>query len=357
MARPVRIEYPGAFYHLTSRGNQGNPIFRDDVDRGMFLKALGDACERTGWRVHAYVLMPNHYHLLLETPEPNLVLGMKWLQGTYTRRFNLRHKISGHLLQGRYRAVLVDSRDGGNLEKVATYIHLNPARCGLVRPGLEPLEQFAWSSYPLYLAEGKERPPWLHVDQVMAACPSGRNRRGYQDYQEALSAEQGLPETRQEWAQRWQRVRQGWYFGEDDFRERLLGLVAEAVRGHQRQSFVGQTMTLHGEREAEVWLKDAMARLEVTEADLAAGAKSAPAKQVLAWWLWKRTLVSRAWISRRLQMGAEAAISRAVRLVEVSVSSDILAWKARLMAPAEPPYPEVAESSGMDQLTAPTFID
>jgi REP element-mobilizing transposase RayT len=100
MARPLRLEYAGAVYHVMARGNQGQAIFRDDKDRQRFLETLGQACEKTGWRVHACVLMGNHYHLLVETPEGNLVAGMKWLQGTHTQRHHGRHKVFGHLFQG-----------------------------------------------------------------------------------------------------------------------------------------------------------------------------------------------------------------------------------------------------------------
>ena len=100
MPRSVRIEFPGAFYHLMARGNRRQPIFADDDDRRFFLKALADACEMTGWRVHAWALMSNHYHLMIETPEPNLVEGMKWLQNAYTRRFNTRHRLWGRLFFG-----------------------------------------------------------------------------------------------------------------------------------------------------------------------------------------------------------------------------------------------------------------
>jgi REP element-mobilizing transposase RayT len=97
MVRPIRIQYPDAIYHVMARGNQGREVFRDDLDRKAFLTGLGEACAKTGWRLHACVLMPNHYHLLLQAPEANLVEGMKWLQGTYTQRFNNRHKLRGHL--------------------------------------------------------------------------------------------------------------------------------------------------------------------------------------------------------------------------------------------------------------------
>ena len=99
MARPLRIQYPGAVYHVMARGNQGQPIYQDDLDRKRFLETLGESCQKTGWLVHAYVLMGNHYHLLIETPEANLVAGMKWLQGSYTQRYNGRHKVFGHLFK------------------------------------------------------------------------------------------------------------------------------------------------------------------------------------------------------------------------------------------------------------------
>ena len=95
MARSVRIEYPGAFYHVMARGNRREEIFVDDDDRRFFLKAVSEACGMTGWHVHAWVLMTNHYHLFIETPEANLVSGMKWLQNAYTRRFNTRHRAWG----------------------------------------------------------------------------------------------------------------------------------------------------------------------------------------------------------------------------------------------------------------------
>jgi REP element-mobilizing transposase RayT len=120
MARSVRIEFAGAYYHVMARGNRREAIFLDDDDRRFFLKTLSEACGRTGWRVHAWVLMGNHYHLFIETPEGNLVEGMKWLQNTYTRRFNIRHRKWGRLFGDRYKAVLVEgkqprTRDAGGL--------------------------------------------------------------------------------------------------------------------------------------------------------------------------------------------------------------------------------------------------
>src|SRR5664279_4406335 len=158
MARKIRIEYAGAAYHVMARGNQGRHIYADDRDRKLWLETLGEACAKTGWHIHAWVMMNNHYHLLLETPEANLVAGMKWLQGTYTQRYNSRHEIFGHLFQGRYKAVVVEPEAGNYFAVVSTYIHLNPARAGLIRVGQERLVRYRWSSYPWYVTAGEARP-------------------------------------------------------------------------------------------------------------------------------------------------------------------------------------------------------
>ncbi len=121
------MECAGAVNHVMSLGNHTQKVFRKDGNCGTFLETLEEACKRTGWRVNAYVLMGNHYHLLLETPEANLVAGMQWGQSTYTQRFNARHREWGHLFQGRYKAIPVEA-GSGYFPAVATCIHLNPVR-------------------------------------------------------------------------------------------------------------------------------------------------------------------------------------------------------------------------------------
>jgi len=153
MPRKPRIEYAGAVYHVMCRGNRREAIFRNGRDSEMFLDTLGESIGRCGWRVHAYVLMGNHYHMLIETPEPNLVAGMRWLQGTYTQRFNARHGECGHLFQGRYKALPV-GREGGYFSSVAEYIHLNPARVKGYDFEKNKLEDHVWSSYPGYEGSG-----------------------------------------------------------------------------------------------------------------------------------------------------------------------------------------------------------
>jgi putative transposase len=136
MARSTRIEYPGAFYHVMARGNRRAAIFKDDADHRFFLKALGEACGMTGWRVNAWALMGNRYHLLIVTPEANLVDGMKWLQNAYTRRFNARHRQWGRLFGDGYKSVVVEAEkgDGGDCYcALCDYIHLNPVRAGITQ--------------------------------------------------------------------------------------------------------------------------------------------------------------------------------------------------------------------------------
>src|SRR5580704_7319029 len=166
MARKLRVEYPGAIYHVMNRGDRREAIFLDDEDRKKFISTLGEACEKTGWQVHALCLMGNHFHLVVETPQGNLVAGMKWFLGTYTGRFNRRHKLFGHLFSGRYKALIVDGSGDGYLRTVCDYVHLNPVRAKLLKRE-QRLEAFGWSSYPGYLRPAGRRPAWLRVSRLL----------------------------------------------------------------------------------------------------------------------------------------------------------------------------------------------
>jgi len=161
MARPIRLEFPGAIYHVTTRGNGGNDIFIDDQDRLQFLAVLGEVVSRAGWIVHAYVLMDNHYHLLIETPNGNLSRGMRQLNGVYTQRFNSSHGSGGRVFQGRFKAILVE-RDGFLLE-LCRYIVLNPLRLKAVKN----IGRYRWSSYRATAGEVQSL-AWLNTDWVLS---------------------------------------------------------------------------------------------------------------------------------------------------------------------------------------------
>ena len=167
MARPLRLEFPGALYHLTGRGNARADIFLGDDDRAAFVEILAGVVERFAWLLYAYCLMDNHYHLMVETPEPNLSRGMRQLNGVYTQRFNRAHDRIGHLFQGRYKAILVEKE--GHLLELCRYVVLNPVRAGIVGAARD----WRWSSYGATVGR-TGAPGFLATDGVLAHF--GRNR-------------------------------------------------------------------------------------------------------------------------------------------------------------------------------------
>ncbi|MFZ5761136.1 MAG: transposase [Thermodesulfobacteriota bacterium] len=215
MARPLRIEYPGAVYHITSRGNARQDIFIDDGDRQGFLTILAGVVDRCNWLCHGYCLMGNHYHLLLETPEANLSLGMRQLNGVYTQRFNRRHDRVGHLLQGRYKALLVEKN--GHLLELCRYIVLNPVRAGLVaEPSVWP-----WSSY-LATAGLVAAPEFLRTQWVLSQF--GRTKKVARARYVRFVAE-GM---RTDGAAPWAKVVAQLAFGGEDFVDEIRERLDEA---------------------------------------------------------------------------------------------------------------------------------
>jgi putative transposase len=300
MARKLRVEYPGAIYHVMNRGDRREPIFQDDADRKRFRETLDEACVRGGWQVHAYCLMSNHFHLVVETPQPTLVAGMKWFLGTYTGRFNRRHKVFGHLFSGRYKSLIVDSSGGGYLQTVCEYVHLNPVRAKLLRPE-QALRVYQWSSWPDYLRPPQKRPAWLRVDRVMGegriAQDSAAGRRELECRMEAKRAtEDGA---------RYKPIRRGWFFGDKAFKKELLGQMSQRFGpehyGPERQE--SQT------EQAERVVTEELRRHRWTEATLGERKKGAVEKVRMALRLRKETLATVAWIAERLQMGSVANVN------------------------------------------------
>lgn len=169
MARPLRLEYPEALYHVTARGDRREPIYIDEVDRRDWLVVMEEVCLRFNWVIHAYCQMTNHYHVVVETPDGNLSKGMRQLNGVYTQRFNRRHGLVGHLFQGRYKAIVVQKEN--YLLELARYVVLNPVRAGMVKAPREWL----WSSYQLTLGEAGAAPEWMDVDWLLSGFGKRRS--------------------------------------------------------------------------------------------------------------------------------------------------------------------------------------
>ena len=304
MPRKPRVEYAGAVYHVMSRGNHSQKVFRTDGDCGMFLGTLGETCLRLGWKVHAYVLMGNHYHLLLETPEPNLVEGMRWLQGTYTKRFNAGHREWGHLFQGRYKAIPVEA-GSGYFPVVAGYIHLNPVRRRGYDFDRERLEDYRWSSCPAYIGKVR-KPDWLCVVRVLdglGLADTTVGRRKYAEYMAARVAEVRHADKPWEADEAWRKIRRGWHVGGEGFRREMLERVGRTLATGRRESYGGDEVREHGEACAEKWIAKGLAALGLAESDLAGLRMNCPEKYALAWLVRRHAGVKPAWIKERLKMG------------------------------------------------------
>ena len=211
MARPLRLEYSGALYHVTSRGNAKADIFLDDADRRIFLRTLGSTIARYGWVLHAFCLMGNHYHLLLQTPQPNLSRGMRQVNGVYTQCFNRRHEHVGHVFQGRFGGVLVE-RESYLLE-LARYVPLNPVRAGFVSSA----GQWPWSSYRA-TAGLEAPPPWLTTRAVLEHFAPDPVRAA-ERFREFVHAGLGVGAP-------WSALRGQVFFGSEQFVERMARVLA-----------------------------------------------------------------------------------------------------------------------------------
>mgnify|MGYP000241010582 CR=1 FL=1 len=216
MARPLRIELAGGLYHVTSRGDRRENIYENDKDRKEWLIVLEKVCERFNWRCHAYCLMDNHYHFVVETAEGNLSKGMRQLNGVYTQYFNRRYNRVGHVFQGRYKAILVEKE--AYLLELSRYVVLNPVRARMVNQ----IEDWPWSSYNAM--RGKvERYPWLETNWILGQF-SGNRLKAIENYINFVREGVGLPPI-------WGELKQQIYIGSDQFVESMLKKVAEDKKG------------------------------------------------------------------------------------------------------------------------------
>lgn len=328
MPRQLRIEFAGAMYHVMARGDRREAIVLDDEDRRTFVRTLGEASERAGFRVHAYVLMSNHYHLLIETPEPNLSRGMGWLQNAYTRRVNTRHKLWGHVFGGRYKSIVVEP--GNCFWALMDYIHLNPVRARMVSEG-DGLEAFPWSSLSTYVASPSARPDWLETGLGLKVCGCEDTATGRRGFLEALerrvdwkrptkagavySEGEGAPELAVHSA-----LRRGWFFGSQKFKEKLLKLLPDRKGLRKRaDGYNGDEVREHGEEEAESILAAGLVHFGISLTELQRCRKGDARKAQIAEIIQSKTTVRLDWITARLQMGTRSSCCRLVRRVRDSL--------------------------------------
>jgi len=304
MARKLRLEYPGATYHVINRGNYRKWIFKEDSAKAAFEDCMLEACGRHGWLLHAYVVMGNHYHLAVETPLGNLASGMQWLQSTFANRFNKLRNERGHLFQGRYKALLVEAGDA--FGQVCHYIHLNPARAGIVP--LKELPSYRRSSYRL-ITTPRSRPDFFRADTSLNEAgdlpdtPAGW--RNYQRYLEWQGTEGPLEKKAAAGM-----MSRGWAIGSDEFKADLLRDNPEVDAAAWERSGVVQVREQRWAAELDRLLGDV--RPEAREDQR----KAAPWKVRVALQMKARTDVSNGWLAEKLDMGSPVYVSKHVGLLK-----------------------------------------
>jgi REP element-mobilizing transposase RayT len=297
MSRRLRIQYSGAIYHIMARGNGRQEIVRDDDDRDRLQEHLGRAAIRCGWRVYAFVIMSNHIHVVLKTPQPNLARGMQALLSAYANGWSRRHRFGGHVFQGRYRAELVE--DESYLWTVTRYLHLNPVRARMV----ENPAAWAWSSYPGYAHRGR-RLEWVAYDEVLASWAGGFGGSdpagAYRRYVNAGLSEP--PESP------WAEAHHGWILGSRAFLDRVRAMVrGEPPRERRRESRMIQGHPLSHVSEVVCGFYG------IDRAELSRRGTRHPARAALAYVARRRTVATNAELARVLGLSRPESVPNLTR--------------------------------------------
>lgn len=306
--RPPRLELPGGVYHVINRGNYDRAVFATDAAAELFETTLDEAASRHRWLVSAYVLMPDHFHLVLTTPEANLGSGMKWLQGTWTRRANRALSLRGRPFQGRFKSIVVEP--GLLHAELCDHIHLNPVRAGLVPP--DAPDTHRRGSLWRYRHE-HPTPPWLDRSIILAANKLTDTPAGWRTYAARLVALHADPETRAALASR--RFSRGWCVGAPAFRTGMREALHRRLGSWRERTLAGldpDARRVEREHHWETTLRDLARRAGIELAALGAR-KSAPAKVLLAAALKTTTSAANGWIAHRLDMGQPASVSQFTR--------------------------------------------
>jgi len=317
MARKSRIEYSGAYYHVINRGNYRSWIFESEGARLSFLTCLEEVCLAMGWRLHGWVLMSNHYHLCIETPDPNLVDGMKWLQSTFANRFNRYRKANGHVFQGRYQAILLDSDVVGG---VCHYIHLNPVRAGLVAAA--DLQSYPDSGFHQIWYPSKR---WSFFEASTALSEAGglsdtrSGRRSYRDYLDWLSTDDATCKQLG-----FEKMCKGWAKGSKDFKQAVMDDLKDGVSQKVVESEAKELREPLWERR----LQQGLGVLGKTDLDLLSELKGVDWKVALARHLRESSLTPNRWIAERLQMGTAESVSSRVSHQRKYCSTGNTQWQS-----------------------------
>ena len=322
MSRQIRLEFKNAIYHVMARGDRRESIAKDKGDRKAFEALWKEGVEKTGWQVYAWVLMGNHYHAVVRTPEGNLVDGMRWLQNTWTKRFNARHQRRGHVFGGRYKALLCE--DGRYLRRLIDYVHLNPVRAGMITDP-KKLESYAWSSLRDYVLPLRERRQWIWVKGGMEEFDLKDSAAGRRKYLIALNESVDWSDRRRAGladmeAQSLQSTLQrGWYFGTESYREKMLGLLERLQTDGKRKAssgYTGEEQMDHNVAQAQKIVKAGLVTFNLGKKELRDLRKSDVRKVVIASVIREKTTVRLAWIASALEMGVPARVSQTVRALE-----------------------------------------